>query len=169
MKTLGNKDPIEPCDANIRKDGENVSVTLGNVSRHTAEEINNAEAWATWVAEEKWDYFATFTTRYDMTLKSTRRLMERFVDRAKRFTMAEDLRLFWVAEKYELKDGYHCHGLLKCESDIKPLWEVYQVVTGARSQGDSAYLKLKPFQKGGGAPRYCAKYLLKSYADYDML
>ncbi len=74
----------------------------------------------------KWNYFATFTTPYELTLKSARRLMVKF-HKAMKIPGREDW-MFWVAEKYKLKDGYHLHALIKTSApwDAESLWLLYQ-------------------------------------------
>jgi hypothetical protein len=130
--------------------------------------IHIANEYAKFVAKQSWDYFVTFTTRYELTLKSTRRLMERFMEKTGNESFMKQ-RLFWVAERYECKDGFHAHGLLASRLDYKDLVQAYQVVTGAKRSGDWSAITLKKYNSSQAAAKYCAKYILKRYSDYDFL
>jgi hypothetical protein len=145
-----------------------------------------------WLSEMEWSYWCTFTTRYELTLKSARRLMERFHAINKRSDL--NVRMFWVAEKFELKDGYHTHALLYVEqlhTDMiseKGCFEVlrynYQRATGAKFSaivdGKVTYTDYNRCQfskfdkrKRRGAGGYCLKYVLKEqsnkFTEYDIL
>lgn len=156
----------------------------------TKVETNNQkskQAWIDYLETIPWTFFITGSTRYELTLKSTRRLMERFYEAIK----TDDSLLFWVAEKFECKDGYHSHGLLKISNkygSLDPenkflftnLIDHWQLATGNKALSidqdkitwDKAgwnALNLKRFNPGRGAGGYCAKYVFKDNADYDLL
>lgn len=138
-----------------------------------------------------WTFFLSGTTRYELTPKSNRRLIERWYNgfliepcQANNFTpyyyagiRTKGSKLFWVSEPFELKDGCHGHGLLYLpgyipnESDFNRLIDHWQLVTGnkdrSRENWNALNLKLyDPKRKAGG---YCAKYIMKDSADYDIL
>ena len=54
--------------------------------------------YSDWINDQPWTNFPTFTTSYELTLPSARRLMERTHLAFKRY--AGDCRLFWVAEPF---------------------------------------------------------------------
>ena len=124
-----------------------------------------------------WSYYLTGSTRYELTLKSERRLFERWYDSFK----APGSRLFWVGEKFEVKDGYHGHGLLYLPDDLSTdlfpvdhfpaLIDRWQWATGNHTHDRKKWnaLNLSHYDKKRGAGGYCAKYVFKSDADYDML
>jgi hypothetical protein len=134
-----------------------------------------------------WNYFITGSTRYELTLKSTRRLFDRWFEALK----PEGLLLFWVAEKFECKDGYHGHGLLQIPNkygSMDPhdkllftrLIDTWQWATGNKAISNNAgkiewdkakwnSLELRHYDKKRGAGGYCAKYVFKNDADYDIL
>jgi hypothetical protein len=138
--------------------------------------VNYANELANYLQVQDWKQFFTLTTGYELTLKSSRRLVERFHDRAKYKVCNGVLRTFWVAEKFEVKDGYHIHGLLDYPLEVFPgnndyevLTEVHQIVSAAQKTGQryrASFLKYDPARSAG---RYCSKYLLKRYSDYDLL
>ena len=136
-----------------------------------------------------WNFFITGSTSYELTLKSTRRLAERFFHKLPGGTL-----FFWVAERFEARDGHHIHGLLKYPLKIqyslfledtidyhklyKHIGYLWQKSAGNRlkmRKDDSErwelwhQIDLKPYMKGVGAHGYCAKYICKKEADYDLL
>lgn len=86
-------------------------------------------------------------------------------------------KLFWVAEKFECKDGYHTHGLLDYDEsqlptgcDVLPvLDECWQIVSAGRKNGIRYRVQFSKYDPERAAARYCAKYVLKGCADYDFL
>lgn len=138
-----------------------------------------------------WTFFLTGSTRYELTLKSTRRLMERWFDEFK----TPGSMLFWVAEKFECKDGFHGHGLLYMPAGpegpdrtlFNRLIDAWQWATGNKTILVTSWYKeggrskmewdktkwnalnLKHYDKKRGAGGYCAKYVFKDDADYDLL
>jgi len=139
--------------------------------------IAYANSMADWLQSQPWQHFFTMTSKYELTLKSARRLVERFDNRAKKMVYrGGDSRTFWVAEKYELKDGFHLHGLLNYDTNIFPaengyevLTETYQIVSGARKSGGHNRVQFSKYNKERSAGMYCAKYLLKGCSDYDIM
>jgi len=93
------------------------------------------QEYVDWLDKFSWDFFATFTTGHELTLPSARRAMEGFHEgMTKYFT---DVKMFWVAEPFEVKEGYHTHALVKC-----PVYKVtelqhHQGVVNA--QGTTSY------------------------------
>jgi len=171
-----------------------------------AQKLEYANVMADYLQSLQWTRFCTFTTSYQLTLNSARRLMIRFFDRITTEVFpGEDIKFFYVAEKFECLDSYHTHGLLyypkvdRGWNEAKIMTESYQIVSGAKKglvfypekyaegvkivsaaeshQIDSNEAKMKKwnrvaltkYNKSRAAGKYCAKYLLKSCADYDML
>jgi hypothetical protein len=131
-----------------------------------------AEAYADWIAKKDWNYFVTFTTKYPMSLKSARRGMERYVGKLRRLDREyhkQASNLFWVAEKFECKDGYHTHGLLSSEQEFDTLRNVYQVTSGARKNDEYFRIQLSKYDRERAGAKYCAKYIFKQCSDYDLM
>jgi len=155
--------------------------------------LTQQDHYSNWLQAYDWTYFCTFTTQYCLTLKSARRMMHRYTDILKRETGC-DVRLFWVCEKFELKDGFHLHALMKIDqpphregyifSDddkerFRVMIECYQIAAGSKKDRVTGkfdrfhrveFKRFNPKQAGG---RYCTKYVLKEQgkrieADYDL-
>lgn len=124
--------------------------------------------WANWLSTFDWQYFVTFTTRHELTLPSARRLMGEYHKELKK---AGSTPFFWVAERYELKDGYHTHALLKPPEYLNfgHLIEIYQVVSGAKKRNEHFRVQFLNYDKNRGAGYYVSKYITKNGADYDLL
>lgn len=142
------------------------------------QKLITADAWANWLQAQTWQRFCTFTTGYPLSLPSARRAMERFYARAQAEVFnGADVQMFWVAEKFECKDGYHTHGLLNYDntsvSGVPNLHEVlshtWNVVSGAYGKRKRYRSSFSNYNKKRSAGKYCSKYLLKRYADYDFL
>ena len=97
--------------------------------------VTAGDSMANYLQQIKWDYFMTLTTPYSLTLPAARRLSYRFVSVMENNNMKsgmsiEEDKLFWVAEKFECKDGYHLHGLLKTNASTENIINSYQTCTG---------------------------------------
>jgi hypothetical protein len=149
---------------------------------------NNSEyknAMVDYLQSISWTFFFTGTTGYDLTLKSARRLADRFFEG---FKKDGDV-FFWVAERFECKDGFHIHGLMKVQNQYgeldpenkmlyRSLLDQWQSSVGNKAlsnqSGSIAWNKwsrvdLQAYDAKRGATGYCGKYILKKGADYDLL
>lgn len=148
--------------------------------------------YVAWLNSFKWTHFVTLTTPYELTLKSSRRLAERFHAKLKEHHFEPIL--FWVAEKYEVKDGYHLHALLKLNKELEDyeyvfITEIYQVISGTMKlkdvltptkdeNGKKIYKKwsridLQKYKAGKDGSAYVTKYVMKEnmrhQSEYDIL
>lgn len=142
--------------------------------------------YSDWLNKFKWTHFITLTTPYALSLNSARRLSERFYSKLKDHQY--EPQLFWVAEKYESKDGYHLHGLLKINKKTLPIHEykfitnLYQICAGTskcvKVDGELKYInwsriELAKYDKKRNGGGYCAKYVMaennSTNAEYDFL
>lgn len=135
-------------------------------------------AYADFLSRFDWTFFCTFTTPYTLTLKSARRMMEKYHKDVK---MAGGTQLFWVAEPFDVKEGYHTHALMKVPEawQFKNLVDLWQVAAGTKGKVKTdengkqskvhARIELKRYNPRLGARHYVGKYLMKTGADYDFL
>ena len=138
------------------------------------------EEWIMYLEGRKWDFFATLTTRYSLTLKSGRRLIERYFDMIK---YPGDI-MFYVLEPFELSDSNHLHALwkhpIKNWAEYNHLLKFWQKATGKQhfnidgrgfdwDKKNWNALNLRKYNpKLGGAAYICNK-LTKPGTDYDLL
>lgn len=96
------------------------------------------DKYSEWLQGMKWTWFVTWTTPYELTLPSARRLVERTAHAWRE--LDHSVRVFWVAERFELKDGYHLHGLVyarKGEELFGEFCQVYQAMARGRVVGNA--------------------------------
>jgi hypothetical protein len=133
-------------------------------------------AFGTWLQSHSWTHWATFTTPYTLTLPSARRLMNRFGD----MRVSTDINarkvvkgLFWAAEPFDCKEGYHTHALVDIDDSMpfKAVINAYQVATGNRKMGKEkwARVQMSAYDPQQAAAFYVSKYISKKLADYDLI
>lgn len=113
----------------------------------------NGEAW-----------FVTLTTRYELTLKSSRRAIGRFTDYLR--SKGRSLHAVWFAEKFEVKEGYHLHALVASDAPREELKEAWSTISKCAARSD--FRKYKVGKRGG---EYASKYISKkgTTTDYDFI
>ena len=120
----------------------------------------------------EWNYWCTGTTPYQLTIRSSRRLISAYMDK-----LSTDISylIFWCAEPFDVKDGYHLHFLLKVEPDTiryKEYYQKWQVVTAMKKYKGTAKwarITMERYNPEIGAGGYVTKYITKQGADYDIL
>jgi hypothetical protein len=128
----------------------------------------NQSAYGDWLKGYDWTYWATLTTKYSLTLPSARRIADGFY---KHIAKAGFSTMFWAAEPFDTREGYHLHALIRV-SDLLPysfIVNTYQTVTGNKdlSRKNWNRIQLMRYNPKLGAGHYCAKYITKELADYD--
>lgn len=121
----------------------------------------HTEALAGYLDSINFQYFCTFTTRKPVSVASTRKIAERvanFIDAGGQNTM------FWAAEKFDVREGFHFHALMKVQW-ITPtdVWAWYFPRYGRCQVIDNTEIDRRQ-----SASWYCAKYVTKRLADYDI-
>lgn len=88
--------------------------------------------YGTWLQSFDWSHWATLTTSYELTLKSARRIATGLY---KELSRAGDTKIFWAAEPFDLKEGYHLHALIKIPDVLtyKNIIQTYQHVSGNKT------------------------------------
>ena len=119
-----------------------------------------------WLSGMNWTHYATFTTSYELTLKSARRAMHRvhdFLDKEQNTAM------FWAAEPFDLKDGFHTHALLNTQISYDRIIEAWQIVSKAKNSEKKWHrIDLQEYNPERGAGYYLSKYISKRLSDYDL-
>ena len=105
-------------------------------------------------------------------MKAARRAMARLYSFLKE--KYGNVRIFWVAEPFDTKYGYHTHALVYIEHylarNMKALLnKAWQVVTGGGGGKKYNNTVLKQYDEKLGANYYVAKYMMRNNADYDIL
>ena len=100
---------------------------LPQTQRNRVTQKSMSVHYGEWLNTMQWDNFCTFTTRYSLSLKSARNSMGRLSN----FIVSEygfKTKIFWTAEPFDTKYGYHLHALIKIEGKTTPLFE-YLIIT----------------------------------------
>jgi len=122
-----------------------------------------------WLDSYRWSYFLTLTTRYELTLKSARRLSAVFYNKVNEISVLNrqnETAFVYFIEAFENKPGYHLHALLHANITIKQLYETWQAVTNAKEEGVQ-YCRVLHFIPEFGASFYVGKYISKKSLDWD--
>lgn len=119
-----------------------------------------------WLDGKKWDTWTTLTTQYELTLPGARRAMIRFQDLTDKIAPSA---VFWVAEKFDCKDGFHLHSLWNFDKAIsnKINYELFKQSWKTAVNNEKAFCYSEHYQKHFGAHSYLAKYITKGITDYD--
>ena len=94
------------------------------------------DGMAKWIGGQPWTYFVTFTTNYELSTKSARRLMDR-THRSWSLLTDGRCKLIYFMEANELRDGCHLHALVHVPDQFRQLhWyttmvDAYQAQAGA--------------------------------------
>jgi len=142
---------------------------------YSTSQLQVISAWANWLNDMDWHFFCTLSTRYPLTVEGTRRAMQRLYD----FIIENfgSVRIFWVAEPFDTRIGYHAHAFIYFEdSSSKTLKELrvftiraWQIVTKGGGQKKYNHTHIAPYIKNHGAHYYIAKYMHRNNANYGIL
>lgn len=105
-------------------------------------------------------HFCTFTTRKPISLNSTRRIAEKV---AKYIDAGEASTMFWAAEEFDVRDGFHFHALLRTPYNQLDVWNWY-----FERYGRCQLINNTEPDRQLAASYYCSKYVTKKLTDYDM-
>jgi len=121
------------------------------------------ESFSDFLSEFKFKTFATFTTKFPMSLESSRRFANRF---ARHIEAGERSTFFWSAEPFDTREGFHFHGLIdsiKTNQEMKHYWSV------EKDYGISSFLEIhRALGKTNQIENYITKYISKKMSDYDL-
>jgi len=91
------------------------------------------QEYAKWLDDEPWDYFATLTVGYKMSLDRWRYRIEE-VFHPKLTYQEQNSVIFWVAEKFKSGDNFHAHALIKSNLPAKIIYDIWQISTVYKGQ-----------------------------------
>lgn len=140
------------------------------VLQKRANVATQADVYGQWLsAYDDWTHWITLTTRYELTLKSARRIAVGF---HKELMRAGPCRIFFAAEPFDVKEGFHLHVLGKIPNilNTKCIAQTYQGVSGNKDLKKEKWnrISLEPYNGKLGAGYYIGKYISKQLSDYDI-
>lgn len=80
--------------------------------------------WGGWLQAQIWDYFSTYTFRYDISMKRSEQHMLRVESLMEQEQIAHTL--FWVAESPHNSQQSHLHMLIQGEEAKSYIFQYYQ-------------------------------------------
>lgn len=129
-------------------------------------------AYGNWLNSTTWNYYCTFTTRYQMTTKAARRAINRLHEHLSKHYNCSP-KFFWVAEPFDTKCGCHLHALIEVENvrlvtrkDIRDAWQIVSKGKGLKEYNNTT---IKVYDPSKGGHFYLSKYLQRQGVDYDVL
>jgi hypothetical protein len=139
---------------------------VNNTSAKVSKKLLISNDYGNWLSGTEWTHFMTGTTRNEMTMNSARRQAEGY---HKWLSMGGDTTMFFAAEPFDVREGYHIHALVKLPEllDYKDAVLMWQKVTGAKKKSEWNRIELKAYDNRKGASYYCGKYITKNLSDYD--
>jgi len=80
----------------------------------------------------------------------------------------KDTSMFWAAEPFDSREGYHFHALINTFGKITND-DMYRYWTNEKQHGHSHFVKIhRALGKEEQIECYCSKYISKHLADYDI-
>jgi|SRR6185312_668616 len=118
-----------------------------------------------------WQYFFTFTTAYPLSLKACHTIMELYYKALEPYQTT----LFWVAEAFPDREGYHVHGLLKVDGQIKNVLvnghthygKLWQNISDVNRTGKIQRVCIEPYNSARRAAEYLTKEITTCSMNYD--
>lgn len=124
-----------------------------------------------WLNSYHWDYYCTFTTRYQLSKNAARTMMGKMCLQMKEKHNIEPV-IFWVAEPFDTKYGCHLHALVNIANkaiitkiDLKNIW---QVVSRGKGKKEYNNTTIKDYDPLMGGHFYISKYLQRPGLEYDL-
>jgi len=111
--------------------------------------------WVNWLGP--WDVIAHLTFRWEVSLDAARRGYERFMRRA-----LPEVSYFYAEEANPARDGYHVHALW---GDARTVYRKEAWATWFKRFGRA---RIEPVRDHGDVSRYCAKYVTKEGAWWNL-
>ena len=128
-----------------------------------------------WLDVHRWTYFATFTSREEMTQKMARRYSESILlkirDKQLKNESQEKCAMAWFIEAHKEKKGVHIHALIKTSLLKETITKEWLNLTKIKSQNKTnGYARLLTYVPDFGASFYISKYIVKGgLIDWDLI
>lgn len=122
-------------------------------------------AFSQWLGNYKFTTFGTFTTEQPLHLTGARRMARNF---GHWIRAGKDSTMFWAAEPFDAREGYHFHALINTYGKIsnKQMKDYWQ---NEKRFGIGQFLGIRrALGKENTIENYCSKYITKYLADYDI-
>jgi len=133
------------------------------------------DALGQFLDKHNWTYFATFTSREEMTQKMARRyaesILKKIRDKQVLNESPERCAMAWFIESHKEKKGVHIHALIKCSLLKETITKQWLHMTNIKQEGKTnGYCRLLSYIPDFGASFYISKYVVKGgLIDWDVI
>ena len=120
-----------------------------------------------------WTFYCTLSTHYPLNAKSAQRYIERTHEQLK-YNFNLNTQIFWVAEPFDSKYGFHVHCLVKFDCDEpqkhkNDLIKAWEIVTKGSYGKKYNWTKVEPYNSELGAKYYVVKWINKANVEYGFI
>ncbi len=143
-------------------------ISSGNTCVPAIEVLAAYEEFINHASRFDWDFFIVFTSHKYLSVSRCIWIMERM---RKSLRAAGSQNMYWVAERFNGKEGRHIHLLLdmKGQGADKYVFDLWQGLSGAKKDKTSAVVYIQPYKKELNAGHYLTKeiFTMSDYYDFD--
>ncbi len=125
------------------------------------------------LGQTNWTFYCTLSTYYPLSVKSAKRYIEAMNELLKsNFNLINQI--YWVAEPFDSKYGFHIHCLVKFEcanpqKRKKELIKAWQIVTKGSCGKNYNWTSITPYNANLGGKYYVVKGISKNEVEYGFL
>ena len=129
--------------------------------------------YGNFLGQTNWTFYCTLTTRYPLTVKCAQRYIERCQEQL-RTTFNLKTQMYWVAEPFDSKYGFHLHCLVKFDGEEphkykKELIKAWQMVTRGSNGKMYNWTDIVPYNVNLGGRFYVVKWIGRNDVEYGFL
>ena len=129
--------------------------------------------YGNFLGHTNWTFYCTLTTRYPLNIKSAQRYIERCQEQL-RTTFNLKTQMYWVAEPFDSKYGFHLHCLVKFDGEEphkykKELIKAWQMVTKGSYGKKYNWTSIVPYDANLGGRFYVVKWIGRNDVEYGFL
>jgi len=136
---------------------------------------NYRDALGQFLDKQNWTYFATFTSREEMTQKMARRYADSILRRIRAIQEKNEsstkCAMAWFVESHKEKKGVHIHALIKTNLMKETITRDWLKMTNIKMSGKTnGYCRILTYIPDFGASFYISKYIVKGgLIDWDCM
>ena len=129
--------------------------------------------YGNFLGQTNWTFYCTLSTRNPLSVKSAQRYIERTHEQLQTSYNLKT-QLYWVAEPFDSKYGFHLHCLVKFDSTEphkykKELIKAWQVVTKGCYGKKYNWTSIVPYNATLGGRFYVVKWIGRNDVEYGFL
>ena len=129
--------------------------------------------YGNFLAQINWTFYCTLSTHYPLSVKSAQRFIEKTHEQLQlNFNLKNQI--YWVAEPFDSKYGFHIHCLVKFDCDEphkhkKDLIRAWEIVTKGSYGKKYNWTSISPYEANLGGRFYVVKGIFRKDVEYGFL